>query len=93
MPSFFDPGHGFLSSIDEIAVAFAAIVLFIVAGALAEYLGNARGGTVVGALVGYVAVLLYWAPAVFADEWHYALVAAVPVVALVYLYRGRRDRR
>ncbi|KTG10736.1 hypothetical protein AUR64_05965 [Haloprofundus marisrubri] len=92
MASFFDPGHGFLSSADEIAVALLALVFFVVVGSVAEYLGDAKGGMVLGALVGYVAVLLYWAPPVFANEWHYALVAAVPVAVLVYFYRGRRDR-
>ncbi|WP_224447959.1 hypothetical protein [Haloprofundus salilacus] len=90
MPGFFDPGHGFLSSLDEMTVMLVAIVLFAVAGGLAEYFGDARGGTVVGTLVGYLVVLVYWAPPVFANEWHYALVAALPVVAVVYLYRDRR---
>jgi hypothetical protein len=92
MPSFFDPGHGFLSSIDEVVIAALAVLPFVLIGAVAEYVGDAKGWTVLGALVGYVVALFVWAPPVFAGEWHYAVVAAVPVVLLVYLYRGRRDR-
>lgn len=91
MPSFFDPGHGPLSSFDEVAVAVAAIVLFTLVGSATEYFRDARGGAVVGALVGFVLLLVLWAPRVFAGEWHYAVVAAAPVVLLVYLYRGRGD--
>ena len=92
MPSFFDPGHGFLSSIDEVVIAALAVLPFVLIGAVAEYVGDAKGWTALGALVGYVVALFVWAPPVFAGEWHYAVVAAVPVVLLVYLYRGRRDR-
>lgn len=91
MPSFFDPGHGFLSSLDEVAVALAAVLLFALVGALAEYLGDAKGGTVVGALVSFVVALFLGAPSVFAGEWHYAVVIAVPIAVLVYLYRGRGE--
>ena len=89
LQSFFDPGHGFLSSFDELAVAVVAFALFVAVGALAESLGDAKGGTVVAALVGFVAVLLVWGRPPFAEEWHYAVVVAVPVVVAVYLYRRR----
>ncbi|MDS0293835.1 hypothetical protein [Halogeometricum luteum] len=91
MPSFFDPGHGLLSSFDEVAVAAAAVVLFALVGAATEYFGDAKGGAVVGTLVGFVVLLVLWAPRVFAGEWHYAVVAGVPVAVFVYLYRGRRE--
>ncbi|MFC4548963.1 MULTISPECIES: hypothetical protein [Halorussus] len=91
MPDFFDPGHGFLSSFDEVVVALAAVVLFAAVGALAEYLGDAKGGTVLGALVGYVVVLLLWLPPVFANEWHYAVVAVIPILVFIYWYRGRGE--
>ena len=91
MPSFFDPGHGLLSSFDEMAVAAAAVVVFTLVGAAAEYFGDARGGAVVGALAGFVVLLVLWAPRVFAGEWHYAVVAGVPIAVLVYLYRGRGE--
>lgn len=92
MPDFFDPGHGFLSSVDEVMIAAIAVLLFTLVGAAAEYRGNAKGWTVLGALVGYVVALFVWAPPLFAGEWHYAVVAAVPIVLLVYLYRGRYER-
>lgn len=91
MPGFFDPGHGLLSSFDEVAIALAAVILFAIVGGLTEYFGDARGGAVVGALVGFVVAVLLWTPPVFASEWHYAVVVAVPVAVLVYLYRGRGD--
>ena len=91
MPDFFDPGHGFLSSVDEIAITIAALVLFTVLGGLTEYVGDARGGTILGALIGFIVVLLLWGPPLFAEEWHYAVVVAVPIVVLVYLYRGRGE--
>lgn len=91
MPSFFDPGHGLLSSFDEVAVAVAAIVLFTLIGTVTEYFGDAKGGAVVGAFVGFVVLLVLWAPRIFAGEWHYAVVAAVPIVLLVYLYQGRGE--
>ncbi|MFC5971564.1 hypothetical protein ACFPYI_09495 [Halomarina salina] len=89
LQSFFDPGHGFLSSVDERTVAVLAFVLFVVVGAVAEYRGDARGGTVVAALVGFVVALVLWGPPMFAEEWHYAVVVAVPVVVAFYFYRGR----
>ncbi|MFC6941833.1 hypothetical protein ACFQE8_17940 [Salinirubellus sp. GCM10025818] len=62
MPSFFDPGHGFLSSIDEVVVAALAVLPFVLIGAVAEYVGDAKGWTVLGALVGYVVALFVLAP-------------------------------
>ena len=89
LQSFFDPGHGFLSSFDEQMVALGAFVLFVAVGALAEYLGDAKGFTVLGVLVGFVVALVVWGPPLFAEEWHYAVVVAIPVVIVTYLYRGR----
>ena len=89
LQSFFDPGHGFLSSFDEWTVAVAAFVLFVAVGGVAEYLGDARGGTVVAALVGFVVALLVWAPPMFAEEWHYAVIVAVTVIVASYLYREK----
>jgi uncharacterized membrane protein YjjP (DUF1212 family) len=88
MPGFFDPGHGFLSSFDEWMVALLAFVLLIVVGAVAEYVGDAKGVTVAGALVGYIIALFIWAPPVIATEWHYAVLIAVPIIIISYLYRG-----
>ena len=90
MASFFDPGHGFLSSVDEVAIAVAAVLVFLAVGAASEYLWDTKGGAVVGALVGFLVALL-WAPAAFTNEWHYAVVVAVPVLVLVYRYRGRGE--
>ena len=91
MPGFFDPGHGFLSSSDEVIIALVALILLTVIGGVAEYFGNSKGGTVLGALVGFLVVVLLVASPVFASEWHYAVVVAIPIAVLVYLYRGRRD--
>ena len=91
MPDFFDPGHGFLSSIDEVVITAAAVILFTIIGGLAEYVGDSKGGTVLGALIGFVVGVLLWAPPIFAGEWHYAIVVAIPIIVLVYLYRGRND--
>jgi hypothetical protein len=92
MQSFFDPGHGFMSSVDEIAVMVTAIVLFAVLGAVVEYFRNTDGWFILGTLVGYVVAVVLLAPPVFAGEWHYAVVAAAPVFVVVYLYKGRHER-
>lgn len=92
MPSFFDAGHGFMSSFDEMVVMLTAIVLFTMAGAVVEYLRDSDGWSVVGVLVGYVVAVVFLAPPAFAGEWHYAVVAAVPVFVVVDLYRGRHER-
>lgn len=55
--------------------------------ALAEYVGDSEGFTVVVALLGYVTALLLWAAPVIATEWHYAVVIAV----VVYRYRRRGE--
>ena len=68
MPSFFDPGHGFLSSADEQMVALIAFVLLTVVGATAEYLWDAKGFTVLGILVGFIIALFVWAPSLVATE-------------------------
>jgi hypothetical protein len=52
LPGFFDSGHGFLSSVDEVVIAAIAVLLFELVGAVAEYVGDAKGWTVLGALVG-----------------------------------------
>jgi uncharacterized membrane protein YjjP (DUF1212 family) len=88
VPGFFDPGHGFLSSVDERVVAAGAFVVATVVGLLAEYVRDAKGVSVVFAALGFVVALFVWAPDVFADEWHYALIVAIPVAVAVYLYRG-----
>ncbi|SFG64049.1 hypothetical protein SAMN04488063_2689 [Halopelagius inordinatus] len=92
MPSFFDPGHGFASSLDELVVMLVAIALFTTVGAVVEYLGDSDGWSVLGAFAGYVVAVVFLAPPSFAGEWHYAVVAAVPVAVVVYLYRGRHER-
>ena len=89
MPSFFDPGHGLFSSVEEWVVALVAFVLLTAVGAITEYLGDAKGLTVAGAAIGYVVALLLWAPPFVATEWHYAMLVAVPVILVVYLYRRR----
>lgn len=91
LQSFFDPGHGFLSSPEEVAVAVAAVAVFALVGGAAEYLGDAKGGAVIGALAGFLVVLLGWGSPVLADEWHYAVVVAVPVALVVLRYRGREE--
>ncbi|RDI72044.1 hypothetical protein [Halopelagius longus] len=91
MPSFFDPGHGFMSSLDEIVVMLTAVVLLTMVGAVVEYLRDSDGWSVLGALLGYVVAVLFLAPPEFAGEWHYAVIAAVPVFVVVYLYKGRHE--
>jgi fucose permease len=93
LQSVFDPGHGPLSSFDEQAVAVVAFVVLATVGVLVEHHGESRGLAVVGALLAFVVGLVLIAPPPFAAEWHYAVVAAVPVVLGNYLYRGRRRRR
>ena len=92
LQSVLDPGHGPLSSVDEQTVAVAAFVVFALVGLLAEYAWRSKGLAVVGALVGYVLTVVLWAPPLFAEEWHYAILAAVPIVVLNYLYEGRSKK-
>lgn len=87
LQSFFDPGHGFLSSVDEWLVAVIAFVLLTLVGAVAEYLGDAKGITVLAAMGGYIIALFIWAPPFIATEWHYAVMIAIPLVVISYLYR------
>ncbi|MFD1515341.1 hypothetical protein [Halomarina rubra] len=90
--SFFDPGHGLLSSFDERAVAVVAFLVLSAVGLLAEALWDAKGMLVAGALVVFVVAIVVWAPPLFAEEWHYAVLAAVPVVLGNHFYRGRNPR-
>ena len=91
MPGFFEPGHGILSSVAEWVVALLAFVLLTIIAASVEYIGNAKGITVVGALLGYIIALFLWAPPVIATEWHYAVVVALPIIVVSYLYRRRGE--
>ena len=91
MPSFFDPGHGLLSALDEQVVALLAFVLFTIIGAVAEYVGDSKGVTVAGALLGYIVALIIWAPPFFSTEWHYAVLVALPIIVVSYLYRRRSE--
>lgn len=91
MPGFFEPGHGLLSSFDEWMVALLAFALLTIVGAIAEYIGDAKGITVAGALVGYIIALFVWAPPFVATEWHYGVLIALPIIVVSYLYRRRGE--
>ncbi|MWG36888.1 hypothetical protein [Halomarina oriensis] len=92
LQSFFDPGHGLLSSFDERTVAVVAFAVFTAVGVYAEYRWDSKGLTVAGVLAVFVVVLVVVAPPPFSEEWHYAVLAAVPVVLGNYFYRGRSRR-
>lgn len=91
MQSAFDPGHGFLSSLDERTVASVALVVLTLAGALLEYVHDAEGWGVLGASVGVAVALVVVAPPALADEWHYVFVGVIPVLFAARLYRGRGE--
>jgi len=69
-----------------------AFVVLATVGVFVEYHWDSRGVVVVGALLAFVTSLVLLAPPLFAEEWHYAVVAAIPVVLGTYLYRGRARR-
>ena len=91
--SFFDPGHGLLSSFDERTVAVVAFLVLTVVGLVAEHRWHSKGGAVLLALAVIVVGIVLFASPLFAGEWHYAVLAAVPVVLGNYLYRERSRRR
>lgn len=91
MPSFFDPGHGAFSSVEEVVVTVVAIFVLAVVGVLSERAGDATGLAVVLVAVMVVAGLFAFAPPPVADEWHYAALVAALLAAGVYWYRGHGE--
>jgi membrane protein implicated in regulation of membrane protease activity len=89
--SFFDPGHGLLSSFDERAVAATAFGFLAAVGLLAARLDVPSTPAVCSGLVAFVVGVVALAPPVYAGEWHYALLAAVPVVLAGYRGWWRPD--
>jgi hypothetical protein len=88
--SFFDPGHGPFSSVEEVVVTVVAFAILAVVGVLSERAGDATGLAVALAAGMVVTGLVVAAPPTFADEWHYAALVAALLAAAVYWYRDRR---